>query len=267
MAALTDFADYLTRLSAPREILPQRKVATTAIAGRMLDMWLVAPLVGTAPTTAVVPTNATAGSMLQENGATEQLLVLGGSLGLTSGTAILCDRLSHQGGLSGTVTGAVTTNLPTAALTRYTSGVGVHLGISISGQLGATATTITCTYTNDAGTGSRVSPLTVIGGTAFREASRLIPIPLVSGDTGVRSVESSTLTATTATAGAFGYTLYKPLMAFTMDRPGSVVDFNILDGGMSGGLPEIVDNACLFWIIIPSSTVASINGTLNLSAV
>lgn len=268
MAAIADLADYLSRLHAPRELLTHSKVSTAAVAGRFNDMWAVASLVGTAPTTAAVPTNATAGSMLQQNGGTEQLLALGGTLGMTSGgTAILCDRLSHQGGLSGTVTGAVTTNLATAALTRYTTGAGVHLGISIYGQVGTTNTTITCTYTNQAGTGSRVSPLRSFGGTAFREAGRFLPIPLQNGDTGVRSVENSTMTASTTTAGAFGYTLYKPLMAFTVDRPSSVVAFNLVDGGMSGGFPEIVDNACLFWLIMPSAATAGIAGNLNLTAV
>jgi hypothetical protein len=270
VAALADFDEYLTKLGAPREKIPVAKAASVGIgAGRMVDMWPSSPLPGVAPTTGVAPTNATAGSLLQQDGGTEQTFMMGGELGFANGTAILCDRLSHQGGLSGTVTTVdVTTNLPTAALTRYTTGADVHLGITVYGLIGGTGTTITCKYTNQAGTGGQVTPLRVIGGSGFREVQRFLPIPLASGDTGIRSVESSTLTATTGTAGNFGYTLYKPLVAFSVDRQNSNVFFNILDGGMSGGMPEIMDGACLFWLMTAAASGAvSVNGSLRLSAV
>lgn len=266
MAAFTDLTDYRERLSAPAQVSPFLKTGLTITAGRPFDGWLAASLPGTAPTTAAAPTNATAGALPMYDATTGQLFVPGASLGVQwPGMYVLCDRLSHQGGLSGIVTGAVTTNLPTAALTRYTDGVGVMLGISVYTVIGTTGTTITCTYTNEAGTGSRVSPLVVIGGTGFREASRMLLVPLAAGDTGVRSVESSTLTATTGTAGAFGYTLFKPLVGFVASEPGSK-DFNLLDGGMCGGLPEIVNGACLFWLYItPAST--TLMGALNLTAI
>jgi hypothetical protein len=159
---------------------------------------------------------------------------------------MLCDRLSHQGGLDGTVTTAQTTNLPTAALTRGdTTGKGVFAGLEIYTQIGTTGTTFLVTYTNQAGTGSQVSPLVTLGNTGFREANRFIPIPLASGDNGFRSVENVDLTATTGTAGAFGITLYRPLFPIFVAQQGG--EEQLIDGLLSVAfLPEIPDDACLF---------------------
>jgi len=258
MTALADFAEYLAKYTNPNIPIPFYKTGAISNGGngRWVDSWLLNSLPGAAITTAAAPTNATVGALPFVNPGAEQLFVLGvdGSAAAApsdrpgTGMLWLCDRLSHQGGLSGTVTTVdVTTNLPTAALTRYTDGAGVMLGISIYTVIGTTATTISCKYTNEAGTGGRVSPLRTIGATNEREASRFLPIPLAAGDTGVRSVESSTLTATTGTAGAFGYTLYKPLVAFAYDALGGPVDINLLSGGMSN-IGEVLDDACLFWL-------------------
>jgi hypothetical protein len=264
VAALTDFADYVSRLEGPRQLLPTTRPALTTIAGRPWDMFIGStPQSPAAPTTAVVPAKST--GFNQENGATEQLFALGGTLGSTqSGLYVLCDRLSHQGGLSGTVTGSITTNLPTAALTRYTTGVGVMAAISIYTQIGTTATTITAGYTDQDG-GAKTTPAMAIGATGFREASRMLFLPLATGDTGVRAITSSNLLATTGTAGAFGYTLFKPLMSFHIDRPHGTVDFSLVDGGMSGGVPEILDDACLFWMCIPAGASTSLFGDVRLT--
>jgi hypothetical protein len=269
VAALADFDAYQASLFRSRQLITTQKT-TTMIAGRHYDLWAVNALAGVAPTTAVVPTNATVGSLLQENGGSEDLFALGASragIGASAGMIVLCDRLSHQGGLDGTVvTANLTTNLPTAALTRYTSGEGVMAGITIYTQIGTTATTITCNYTDEAG-GSSTSPVTVFGGTGFREAARMVLLPLATGDTGVRAINNSTLALSTGTAGAFGYTLFKPLMSFVLDKAGSQVEFSIIDGGMGGGLPVIQDNACLFWLVIPTTTLAGVTGVVPFATV
>lgn len=176
---------------------------------------------------------------------------------LNPGQYMLIDRLSHQGGLVGNVATTQTTNLPTAALTRYTGGDGVMLGITIYTQIGTTATTVSATYTNQAGTGSRVTPLVVFGGTAFREAGRLILLPLAAGDTGVRSVESVTVTATTGTAGAFGVTLFRPIFVLGIpDGSGVMSAGGFLSGFSFGGIPEVETDACLSLLYCGQSTNA-----------
>jgi hypothetical protein len=170
---------------------------------------------------------------------------------------MLADRLSHQGGLSGTVTTAQTTNLPTAALTRYTTGVGVIAALDVYTQIGTTATTVNASYTNQDGTAAVASQATPFGATGFREASRSIILPLAQGDTGVRSVESVTVLATTGTAGNFGVTLYRPLLLFPIGGLNQWYDINPLLGGGSN-MPEVLDDACLYWLFVADTTASGI---------
>lgn len=263
--ALADLNAYKAALGAQREIVSVNVPTSTVIAGRPFDLWVPAVPAGTAPTTAAVPTNATTGSLGQQNPSSGQLSIIGARFSaLNPGHYLICDRLSHQGGLSGTTAGAQTTNLPTSALTRYTSGDGVMIGLSIYTLIGTTATTVTCSYTNQAGTAGRTAPTVAMGGTGFREANRMILLPLQSGDTGVRAVASVSLTATTGTAGAFGVTLFKPL--FTICVPDSVLSAGgYITGSTFGGIPTIVDNACLFAISISQSTNAQGSGCILVS--
>lgn len=265
--ALADLDEYVALEEDPPWRVPFFKVALATTAGRLADSWTTAGPAGTAPTTAAAPTDATAGAlgadMLANLSMTKR--ILGANISSNrAGTFFLCDRLSHQGGLSGIVTGTVTTNLPTAALTRYTSGEGVRIALSIYTPIGSTATTVTVTYTNQAGTGSRVTPATVLGGTGFREAARFLVLPLQAGDTGVRSVESINVVATTGTAGAFGVTLFKPIAAYVIERPGGQQRFNLVDG-MGGLLHDIEANACLFFAYSSAGASTVLAGNLHIA--
>jgi hypothetical protein len=267
MAAITDWAAYQALYRNPIFPIPLTKGPVTTIAGRPYDLFTAAAVAGTAPTTAAVPTNATTGALPIQNGDTGQLWVPGARLSSNvSGTFILCDRLSHSGGLSGTGTGvAQTTNLPTAALTRYTSGVGVMAMITVYTQIGTTAQTVTASYTDQDGNTGQTTAAVAIGATGFREANRAIFLPLAAGDSGVRAVASITITGATGTgtAGNLGVTLFKPLLGFVIERPGGQYTYSLVDNGMAGGMPEIVDNSCLFWIAIPGTTSTSFHGAVS----
>lgn len=266
--AVTDWADFRDKIGSPFQETPIHKNSLTINASGLStwSYWLTGPYGGSAPTTAAVPTNTTAGAIkdyagsnLRADAANAMYLAgYGMTRGAgTHGALILIDRLSHQGGLDATVTTAgVTTNLPTSALTRYTTGAGVMAGIEIYTQIGTTATTITCAYTDQSGNGSTSQP-SVIGGTGNREVGRFIPINLEAGDTGVRAITSSTLLATTGTAGAFGYVLYKPLMIIPTIPGTNVIVDAILGGG--GNIPEISDNACLSWLFWNGAAAGSTN--------
>ena len=263
--AIATLAAYKTALTAQREILPITIPSATVTAGRTFDLFDQMGIAITVPTLPVVPTNLTADALGQQNATGGlQTSILGGYLqGFVGGNYIVCDRLSHQAGLSAIVTGAQTTNLPTAALTRYTSGEGVMLGISIYSTVGTTGTTLTATYTNQAGVGSRVTPTVAFGATGFRETSRLFMLPLQSGDTGVRSVESVTIAGTTGTAGNFGVTLFKPLYVLCNDQANKVISSaGFISGQSAGGIPKIELDACLFLTVISEATNAQSNGFL-----
>ncbi len=124
-------------------------------------------------------------------------------------------------------------------------------------QIGTTATTVTTSYTNQAGTAGQASQATVFGGTAFREVNRAIILPLAQGDTGVRAVASVTVLATTGTAGNFGVTLYKPLMIFPIQAANVFSAFDPLLS-MCGNMPEIIDDAALYWMYIAETTASGI---------
>jgi hypothetical protein len=265
---LADFDAYVDALRLNRAADFQTS-APTASAGRSMALWRFTLPAATIPTTSVALTKTSDASIGPLPTATSGMLqIIGGRLntGDRAGvTLVAVDLLNHQGGLSGTVTTEQTTNLPTAALTRHTGGDGVFIGIVIYTLVGTTATTISVRYTNQAGTPNRASTVTSFGATGFREIGRLIQIPLQDSDTGVRSVEGVTVTATTGTAGNFGVCLFKPLMVFSLESTTGTMPLDaVSSGGMIGSMAEFDDDACLtFLAFTPISQ--TINGALLLA--
>lgn len=262
MAAITDYTAYKLGLQSSTRKVSFTINALSTVAGRLYDTYVTGGLpANTAPTTAVVP--GMNKQMTFSNAGSSTLDLLSGQFSATdTGVIIICDRLSHQGGLDGTSTASQNTNLPTASLTRYTSGEGVMAGITIYSQVGTTSTDVRFTYTNQAGTSGQVSPRVLFGATGFREAGRLILCPLLAGDTGVRAVQNITLAASTGTVGNFGVTIFKPLFAMIISAQMQTVYCNLTTGYCSGNIPEVQDDACLFAITCTRTT--SFSGTGNL---
>ena len=274
MPALTDLSDIINRVTGGADGTPEHlffwkdarigaAAAPALIAGRLASLWQYNgfPAGGAVPGAAAAPTNVTVGSLLQNNAGNNREKWLLGMVAssLSIGSIILYDRLLHNGGLSGTVITAQTVG---GTLTRNTGGLGNQIWVEIYTAIGATATTITASYTNEAGASGRTTIATAIGGTGFREATRIIPLPLAGGDRGVRSVASVTLAATTGTVGNFGVTIARPLAVIPMSivGAGSVRDF-------ISGLPSIIkigSGACLVFAWMPNTTTApQIFGSLH----
>ena len=266
--ALADFDAYVDALKLNRAADFQSG-AFTAVVGRTFAMWRFTLPTAATPTTSVALSKTSDNAIGPIPDATSgKLQILGGRFN-TSGTAgatlVAIDLLNVSGGLSGTVTTEQTTNLPTAALTRHTGGDGVFIGLVVYTIIGSTATTVTVRYTNQAGTANQVSTATSFGGTGFREAGRVIQVPLAAGDTGVRSVEGVTVLATTGTAGNFGVCLFKPLMTFSLDSTTGTMPLDaVSSGGMIGSMAEFDDDACLTFMAMTPST-QTINGALLLA--
>lgn len=279
--AFSSYADYLTnRRNKSRVILAGaiRGAVTNALG--IDNDWQDNG--GAAPTTAVSLDKTTAGcaapTLWSDSGTIllTEIDLLNNALVNPTGL-ILIDRLGHQGGLSGTTTGPQTTNLPTAALTRYTSGVGVMMAIQIWTAVGSTATTLSCSYTNTSNVGGRTSESVLFGGASNNAFTRnFIPIPLQVGDTGVKSVQSVTIAASTVSAaGNFGVVLYKPLICMRVSRDywsDSTSGFNnwtweaVFNG--SGHMPQIQQDACLDIIQQQGSvTTSPVGGSLGLARV
>lgn len=165
------------------------------------------------PSTSVVLTNTDNGAFrftAPATGARKRISYVS-ACALVAGTLSVYDRLVESGGANGTTPvspTATTTNLPTAALTRRTDGVGVQAWVDIWTAIGATARTLALnSYTNQAGTTGRVGAATTFGGTGLNNQDRTIRMPLAPGDYGVRAVASLMLSASTATAGNYGLSL------------------------------------------------------------
>jgi hypothetical protein len=244
---------YALRNCNSLEINTSALDSTNVNAGFMDDLWMYnLSTTVSAPTTATACSRSTAGALnvdIANSAGSNKLYFIGSTLEnyntIWYRSFLLVDRLSHQGGLSYTLTTTQTTNLPTAALTRYTDGSGVMIGITTYGALNAgfTGGTVTMSYTNQSGTSGRTAVATTMPAGNARAIGTFGIISLQSGDTGVRSVESVT-SSITATSGTFGVCLFKPLgiVSFT----DTCIYFNnFIDGGFMGGIPEIIDDACL----------------------
>lgn len=220
--------------------------ATATIIGRMHSLWTYNKSNGatgsTPPISVAAPDKSTTGAIPYTNPGGGRQLWVAGVEGFMSQqcVGILYDRLLHISGLSGTVTTAQTVG---GTLTRNTSGEGNQIWVEIYSQIGSTATTITASYTNQAGTSGRTTQAVAIGGTNNREVTRIIPLTLQAGDTGVQVPASVTLAATTGTAGNFGITIARPLCIFNNENAGASFMRDFLAGMPAS--PELVADMCL----------------------
>lgn len=259
MTALTDLSDVVNRSTGGNSGTPEAVnffksarvggIAGVCVAGRISDLWRYAghngP--GAAPGAVAIPTNATAGALKQANGGGSRqkwrLSITAALIAGARGTLVLYDRLLHISGLDGTSIAAQNVG---GTLTRYTSGEGNQILVTVNTQIGATARTITASYSNTTPTSGRTTEAVAIGGTGLREVERGILLPLQSGDTGVSAVASVTLSASTGTAGNFGVSIIHPIAYIPLAANG--------DGKTVGIIEEIPDDACLAWYFLASST-------------
>lgn len=254
--ALADFDAYRTAIDNQGFRSHVRKTVTNATGESILSSsWTSAdyPPAGAAPTTAVALDYSGAlgaQSIRHPSVGAGRLCLVGADTGDKFGTAyMLIDRLSHMGGLSGTSTSPQTTNLPTAALPRYTDGTGVMIGVQVYTTMGSTDSVLTISYTNTTPTAGRTA--VVLFSASTPSAGAFYIAGLQGADTGVTSVESATLSLSTGTAGNFGITLFKPLAIIANQVP----SHSHKNGGdMVGWNTPILDEAHLELLNVGSLT-------------
>lgn len=273
MAAVTDYADWKSLCQSGRQSIYSCAFPSANSLGNntITSAWRIQnnSTASVAPGAAVACNNTTAGALLQNprlpGALTNQLWLAEFEYGFgavtSGGTAgnglrslgMLIDRLCHMSGLSGTSTSAQTVN--SATLPRYTSGDGVMMAFEVYVNLGNTGTTATVSYTNQAGTSGRTSqPILVSGGAQQRDIDSFVVIPLQDGDTGVQSVQSITLAASTLTAGNFGITLFKPLAFMPMDTAAQVDRGSWRNLLFGGGVVETFGTSCHQMVIFNAPT-------------
>lgn len=278
MAALTDLSDIINRCTGGNSGTPENifffkdarvdaAAAAATIAGRLTSLWQYEgnPAGGAAPGGSVlVPDNTTDGGLIQTDpGGSRQKWLLGmTATANTTGTLILYDRLLTRSGLNGTTTTAQSIG---GTLTRYTGAeaAGNQIWIEIYTQIGASSTTFTCQYDDQGSSTNVVSTATAIGNTGLREAQRIIPVPLATGDYGVKTLTDVDLTATTSTAGDFGAMIVRPLLSLPITAIGVGNTRNLISE-LPGPI-EIKTDACLAlaWLA-NTTTIPQIFGSIHM---
>lgn len=271
MAALTDLSDLINRQTGGNSGTPENiffhkvprvagATATAPVAGRGCSLWTYdgMPASGAVPTTAAIPDRTTTGAIpfTAPGGGRDKHLISASVTPLTAGVYLLYDRLMHRGGLDATVTIAQTVqgaHPGTPQITRSTGGEGNIAWYEIyTSALGTTGTTLTMNYTDQ--DGNSASSTINIGATGFREVTRAQRIPLAAGDTGIRSIQSVQLSASTGTGANFGITLAQPL-AWIPVGVGGTMGWRDYTTGLPG-IPTIHPDACLALMFIPAAATA-----------
>ena len=182
----------------------------------------------------------------------------------TIGTLILYDRLWTCSGFNTTTLTAqnVTTpgSLPARDAKGLTDGVGVELWLEVYTAPGATGATWTVSYTNQDGTAGRTATYTHPANA--ESVGQMMPMTLQAGDTGVRSVQSLTCSASSGTAGSIGITLLRRVaeIPITLVNIAQVLDF------MATGFVRLYDGTCLALMVLCSATNSGIQmGSITIS--
>lgn len=157
---------------------------------------------------------------------------------------------------------------------RYANGEGIRAYLVVTATTGATAHNLSMSYTDQGGTAGNTLPVTVSctasaitphvthSGTAANNYGPFLP--LASGDTGIRSVQSVQLSAASG-SGTAALVLARPLLTIPLTTVSVASERDFLNQLPS--LPQVQDGACLTWLYFAGSAVgASTNfyGSLEL---
>lgn len=245
-----------------------KSVTATLVAGRPASLWSLAgtPGAGSFDTTlngVVLSSSSTipAGAIPHyDPAAGNSYLAFLEAMATQAGVLELRDRLWHNGGYTITSTAAQNSTTPTWPSrcptsgiddTPTTTGLGVRLALEISAAAGAASPTITCSYTNEAGTASRTG--TNILATANSPAiGAVYDIGWQAGDQGVRSLQSVTLNASWV-SGTMNMVAYRVLARL----PLHALISNAADA--LTGLGTRIYNGCVPWLVfVPNTTTATL---------
>jgi hypothetical protein len=248
------------------------KTSLTTVANQWTSLWQAGglPAAGSfsaSLTTGTNPNNATTGALslglsTPSSPSLKYLLTFGFTSSSAINMLLLIDMLFQVGAVSAATNSMQ--SITSSALTRYTTGAGVNLTGEVTTAIGTTASNLTVGYTNQGGTGSRTTVSEAMTPSMIVErliiASTNPIIPLQTGDYGIQSLQSATLSAA-MTSGVFSLYMYYPLMFL----PGIVANIYIerdstvqIDGIQN--LPIGSDSAlgCLSALVQTNSTTSGV---------
>lgn len=249
--------------NSSRLVIDKANIAN-ALAGAYFSLWRATgqPGQGAVPTAAATCNNALTGAMNFAQQTAPATSYGAWSNAVCSNNAVTIevhDRLMHMGGLVGNVTTAQTVNLNLNGVTADNmverkgdaNFSDVQWWAEWYTDTGATASnaTVAVTY-NDGTTGS----LTTFAAGGTVRAGRMIPlnnlIPAAAAGKFIRSIDTVTLSASTGTAGSFGFTATRPRMTMPLLLANKMEAFD----WAQLGLPEIFNSSCLSLIELCSTT-------------
>lgn len=237
---------------------------SNAAAGQFHSLWRATGQPGQAaiPAAAAVCNNALTGALnfaQQTSPATTYGTWANAMCSNNATTLEIHDRLMHMGGLSGTSTGSQTVNLDLNA-NLASNNLDARKGDANFSDVqwwmewytdtGSTAVTATVGVTYNDGTTGTLS----VSLAATRRASLMIPlnglIPSAAAGKFIRDIDTVTLSATTGSAGSFGFTATRPRMTMPLPLANKMETFD----WAALGLPEIYNSSCLMLLQIASTT-------------
>lgn len=245
-----------------------KSATATLVAGRPASLWSLGgmPGAGAFDTTlnGVVLTSTTTipnGAIPHYNPASgNAYLAYLDAMATQAGRLLVLDRIWHNGGYTITLTTAQNSTTPAWPSRNPTSGtndaptttgLGVLLALEVSAATGAGTPTITISYTNDAGTAGRTAT-NIIATVATSAIGATYFIGLQAGDTGVRSVQSLTLSATW-TSGTVNLVAYRKLASIALQA----LIPNQADA-LTGLGTRIYDGTVPWLVFVPNTTTATI---------
>ncbi|MCU0826666.1 MAG: hypothetical protein MUE52_04510 [Tabrizicola sp.] len=232
-------------------------------AGQLASMWRAAgqPAQAAIPgTTPEVPTEATLGAIdfaSQTSPATSYLPWIVLNSGNTGGGFEIHDRVAHMGGLVLNVTTAQNItglDLNTIGLPAERRGAAdfsdLQWFLEVYTDGGATASNATIAVTYDDATTGNLNVVAVGGSLRAGRFIPLIPfIPTAKQGRKIGAINSVTLSASTGTAGNFGFTCTRQRTAKAFGLANNPVTLTWQDGA-----PEIQNDSCLMIAILCATT-------------
>lgn len=266
MSGFTGVADLANKVDAGQILRVHfNKSATNSLATQWQSLWNVGPrpAAGGNPSGTPGAAYTNAGLNFPDRTGKKSLLNLfyyWSNATSSQGTLMIYDRLVGVGGISLSATGDKT--ISSAALTRYTDGIGVLPYLEISTATTTTAPVVTLnSYTDpDGNTGQTGAAVTFPAAATVLNA--LIPLSLAAGDLGIKA--ASTLNVgTAAAAGVANFILIKPLCyvpiigSSSMSRGFAVQSLN---------MARVYDGASLGMAYFPTAAASGVfSGYLELA--
>lgn len=261
MAGFTSYDDLITELTTNGKLYDLAFFKYSLQSPEGVGFWYThwtdsgMPGAGAAPAgTPGTVYSSTAGGITFANQASDQKhLMTAGFTASQSCTIMLYDRLVAVGGISVASTGDKT--ISSSALTRYTDGTGVQAWLEVTTATATTNAVVSMnSYTNEAGTSGRAGATVTFGTTAANINMMVGPLPLQSGDSGVRAISTINV-ATAASAGVVNVVLLRPIVYI----PVLANQWNERDMiAQLSSMPRIYDGATL-GIAVQCTTTAAHN--------